>query len=158
MTVLSEAIMPGGIFQRGTASVSDYSFTYPEFFPPTSTTMINPGEMTAEAMEVLSKINSYLSLKSNWDSYGAVQPGTAAIENASTFVKALDRRRVPVYFTAPGPNGEILVELKNGDKSIELTFEADGTSTYAKFVGDNCVEENSFRDEEASELIQWLGS
>ena len=158
MTVLSEAIMPGDIFQRGTASVSEYSFTYPEFFPPTSTTMINPGEMTAEAMEVLSRINSYLSLKSNWDSYGAEQPGTAAIENACRFVKALDRQRIPVYFTAPGPNGEVLIELKDGNKSIEVTFEPDGTLTCAKFDGDNCVEENNFRDEEASELIQWFAS
>ena len=156
MTVLSEAIWPGDLFQLGTSSVSEYSFPRVQVLPPTSTTMINPDEITDEAWKVLSKLSSFSSLQSNWDSYGADQPAATAIREASSFVKALDRQRLPVYFTAPGPNGEVLIELKNANKSIEVTFEADGTSTYAKFVGDDCVEEDSFKYQATSQLTQWL--
>lgn len=158
MTVLSEAVWPGDALQFGTASVPDYSFSPLQLFPRSSTTLVNPEELTEEAREILSKIKSFSSLKAGWDSYGAEPPSNVAIHNSLRLVKSLDRQRVAVYFTAPGPNGEVLVELKRGNKSVEVTFEPNGESTYAKFLGDDCVEEDSFGDQGSSQLIQWLSS
>ncbi len=44
-----------------------------------------------------------------------------AIEEARQFVCKLNYVGVQVYFTAPGPNGEILIELKNTN-SVEIIF------------------------------------
>lgn len=158
MTVLSEAILPGDFLQPPSASVREYSFPYVGLFPHSSTILVNRDELSDDAREMLSKIRSFSSLNSSWDSYGAEPPSTVAVGNAFSFVRAIDRKREPVYFTAPGPNGEILVELKRGNRSVEITFEPDGTSTYAKFLGDDCVEENTFENQATSQLTDWLSS
>ncbi|MBI4640174.1 MAG: hypothetical protein HY731_05740 [Candidatus Tectomicrobia bacterium] len=103
-------------------------------------------------------MKTFLQLKENWDSYGAEPPSKIAIEHAFSFVKTLDRQGLPVFFTAPGPNGEVLVELKQNDKSVEVTFESDGTASYAKFEGVACLEEGTLTDQILPDLAAWLSS
>jgi len=156
MTVSSESLLPYEAIEAETASVSTYLAWSVALFPNSSILLRQANELTDEAREVLSKIKSFSRLRENWDSYGAAPPSKVALQNAFSFVKQLARLQVPVFFTAPGPSGEILVELQEGNKSIEVTFETDGIGTYAKFIGIDCVEEGSLDDHVPSELAQWI--
>ena len=77
------------------------------------------------ARKVVSKISGFRSLADNWDSYGAEKPSESAIINALSFIRTIDAHEIPVYFTAPGPNGEIVVELRKGNYEAEVYFNAD---------------------------------
>lgn len=158
MTVLSEALSPNDALQVGTASVSNYSFWTATIRPASSTVLVHWHELSDETREILSRIRTFSQLKENWDSYGAEPPSKIALQNAFSFVKTIDRHPLPVFFAAPGPNGEILVESKEGDKSIEITFEANGNASYAKFEGIACIEEGALTDQVLPDLAAWLHS
>lgn len=98
---------------------------------------------TNRAVAVVAKLQSFRELKENWDSYGAAKPSEGAISSAIRLVHSLDRAGYPVYFTAPGPNGEIVVELKQGERSLEVYFDAEGNSEFCLFDGGACVLESA---------------
>ena len=156
MTALSEAVIPYEIHEWGTSVLSNYTVSQYTVRPPSSIVIVQWETLSEVARETLGKIKTFYNLRENWDSYGAEPPSKAALQNAFSFVKSVDKQRLPIFFTAPGPNGEVLVELKQGDKSIEVTFEADGTSSYAKFEGVECVDENNLSDQNLYSLTTWL--
>ncbi|MCB9287419.1 MAG: hypothetical protein H6560_08890 [Lewinellaceae bacterium] len=98
--------------------------------------------LSPDALKAISKVKTFLHLTSNWDSYNAAPPSPNAVEQAISFIKQLDRFGIPVYFTAPGPNGEIVVELKNEEKSAEIYFYPDEPADYVLFIGEECEEEH----------------
>lgn len=73
--------------------------------------------------EVIHKINSYLSLPENWDSYGGIAPTSENVEFVKGIVEKFPNH---LYFCCPGPNGEIEVDWRIGDIQIEAFFEEDG--------------------------------
>ncbi len=95
-------------------------------------------KLSLDALKAISKVKTFLHLTSNWDSYNAAAPSPDAIEQAISFIKQLDRFGIPVYFTAPGPNGEIVVELKNEERSAEIYFYPDEPADYVLFIGEQC--------------------
>jgi hypothetical protein len=158
MTALSEAFAPYEMLEAGTSSLRDY-LVWPLTLRPASSIVLAPWrDLSDEAREVLSRIKTFAQLQENWDSYGAEPPSKIALQNALSFVKTLDKQRLPVFFTAPGPDGEVLVELKNNDKSVEVTFGDDGTASYAKFEGVVSIEEGVLADQILSDLAGWLSS
>jgi len=156
MTVLSETLSPYSLIEEGTAFKRN-NWIIPEFiFDFTSTLIRKTDELAAETKDILEKIKSFTRLHENWDGYGAAPPSKVAAQNAYRFVKQLAKLQVPVFFTAPGPDGEILVELQDGDKSVEVTFEPDGSASYAQFLGTDCVSEDAFNDQAIDKLAQWI--
>ena len=87
------------------------------------------------------RITSFLKLNENWDSYNAAKPDSLAIRKAIQFVKAFDRFNIYPFFTAPGPNGEILVEFKNQNRSTEAYFNPDGSSEFILYIHNKCINE-----------------
>lgn len=81
-----------------------------------------------EARQMISKLKGFKNLGENWDSYGAVPPSSETIDNAIRFVKKADRNLLPFFFTAPGPNGEVVIEFKQGNKEASVYFNPEGTS------------------------------
>jgi len=68
-------------------------------------------------------ILAYGSLQENWDLYGAKKPSRGAITKAIKFICVeLSNRKQEVFFTAPTPDGDILIELKNDNSIIEFLF------------------------------------
>ncbi len=61
----------------------------------------------------------------NWDGNGAAAPSEKVLNVAINFLTSADEYDLPVYFTAPGPNGEIVLEYKNGKNTAEIFFEED---------------------------------
>lgn len=109
-----------------------------------------------EAMNVLAKLLSFRRLQENWDSYGTAKPSERAIRAAMDLVQDLDRAGQNVYFVAPGPNGEVVMELKREDRSLEIYIDQEGNREYVVFEGSQCVRESpSISD--VYELIAAIG-
>lgn len=93
------------------------------------------------AMKTASKILGFRNYADNWDSYGAEKPSESAIVNALSFIRVIDAHGISVYFTAPGPNGEIVVELRKGNYEAEVYFNADNSNEILIYEGDACISE-----------------
>ena len=95
------------------------------------------------AMKAASKISGFKNLADNWDGYGAEKPSENAIVNALSFIRVIDAHGILVYFTAPGPNGEIVVELRKGNYEAEVYFNADNSNEVFIYDGDTCISEGA---------------
>ena len=104
----------------------------------------------------IQKIKSFLNLEENWDSYGAAPIIESCVYNAIDLVRRLDEKYQAVYFVAPGPNGEVLVELKAGERSIEVIFD-EGAAEYIKYENCDVVDEGIYEPSDLdSQLVSWL--
>ena len=95
--------------------------------------------LSGSAEELLAKLESFRHLNENWDSYNAAKPSEDTIERACTLVRDLDRQGHCPDFIASGPNGEVMVELIRGERSVEVYFNEDGSSEYVVFDGAEAV-------------------
>ena len=105
-----------------------------------------PSEMSLKTRKTINKIKSYSSLEENWDGHGAVKPQTYIIERAIEFLRLANEDGIEVYFVAPGPNGEILIEFKNGKLEAEIYFNQDGTSQVLIYDDNECVLEGNLEE------------
>ena len=67
-------------------------------------------------------IRQFNTLYPNWDSYNASKPSSIAIDKAITFALSLSEKSIDIFFVAPTPDGDIVVELKDKDASLEFVF------------------------------------
>lgn len=103
----------------------------------------------------ISKIESFKNLNDNWDSYGAEIPSLIAIENAKNFIKLANKDGLEVYFTAPGRNGDVLVEFQLTNRiSAEIYFNRDGSDELLIFGDAECITEGNI-DSNYIELISY---
>lgn len=103
----------------------------------------------------IQKIGSFSDLERNWDSYNAEELNSNTISKAIDIVKEIDILDEDVYFTSPGPNGEIMIQLKKESKEVELIIYEDRTK-YITFVNNEFVKQGSFSLNILSEIIEWL--
>lgn len=89
--------------------------------------------------ELFQKLNRIENLSSNWDTYNSEAPDLVAIKNAKTFLMDNYNLALPFYFLAPGVNGEIMIELKDGERSAELYFLPNGEDELILFEKDEEV-------------------
>jgi hypothetical protein len=115
------AIMPGDPF-----SVDVYAYG---LLPGSTKVTVLPylPQPSDKAKEYLKKIYRFGRLPENWDNDGAFPPEEKIILSASQFVLQMDELDLPVYFVAPGPNGEIFIEYRKQKKTAEIFFNDDGT-------------------------------
>lgn len=161
MTVLSEKIIiRQDIFSAifSDTVTQDIALHSSEEFTSSSVTLIYSGNtlLLEENKKAIERLKSFKKLESNWNSYGAEKPSIRSIDQAIRFIKHLDEWLQPVYFTAPGPNGEILVELKHADKSIEVFFNPEANNEYALFHSDELDKEGSFDLKDINQLLDLL--
>ena len=113
-----------------------------------------PG-LSKKARNFISKIQSFAELKPNWDSYKAIPPDSLNIKDAIGFAKWADRLNLPLYFASPGPNGEILIELKKDAVEAEIHFITNSPSEFLLCDGDLIIIEDSLQGNEEL-LLQYL--
>jgi hypothetical protein len=65
-------------------------------------------------------LESFRILPDGWDGDDAVRPSIQVLEEAISFTKYLQSVGEKVYHVAPGPNGEIMIELRDGENAIEF--------------------------------------
>jgi len=88
-----------------------------------------------KAREIIRKIYHYKYLPAGWDESGGDPPSEKTINDAIGFSEIADEYDLPFYFTAPGPNGEIVIEFKSLDKAAEVYFDEDGLSEMILYAG-----------------------
>jgi hypothetical protein len=71
---------------------------------------------------ILSLLKSYRKLENNWDYDDALAPSEIAINRSEAITLAFQNIGQKVYHSAPGPNGEVMLDLReiNNSKSIEI--------------------------------------
>lgn len=104
-----------------------------------SSTMVFPEDiLPAFLQELIEKIRSFKDLTRNWDGYEAEEVSSHAIHDAIKFVHSNSGKNLPFYFAAPGVNGEVMLELKSGDRAAEIFFNPDSSTELILFVNNIC--------------------
>jgi hypothetical protein len=111
--------------------------------------------LTPIARQFILSVDTFKALQPNWDSYGAMPPCAETIDRAKSFVKDADRNLLPFHFAAPGPNGEISIEFKQGNKEAAVYINPDGTKELLLNDGHDCILEGSL-DEHYKDLLLFI--
>ncbi len=90
---------------------------------------------SSQAKELLKKLYSFKKLPDNWDGNGAVPPNESTINKAAAFINFTDEFDAPLYFTALGPNGEIVLEYKMENHMSEVFFNEDESEEMILYTG-----------------------
>lgn len=113
-------------------------------------------KLSQNALNWIQKLQSFEQLKDNWDGYGAVAPLPQALKKAIALVKDLDAANVETYFSAPGPDGEVLVEIQSADKSIEFYVFSATQIEYCGFRNEVDEIEGQLDMTKLDGLLQWM--
>jgi hypothetical protein len=133
------------------------TFLVEAFYDSKSATRVKKAEnVSIKNLKEIDKIKSFLNLEPNWDSYDAIKTDAKVIWEAVDFVKKIDKYSIDVYFSAPGPNGEISIELKNQIKTIEFIFYPESRWKFVSFEGDKLDKQGAFQLNNLDSLISWL--
>jgi len=128
------------------ASVANTTMViYTSFFLP----------LSSPAKEFITKLQSFKSLTPDWDSYGAMPPPAESIDRAIALINKADRNLLPIYFVAPGPNGEVVVEFKKGNKEAAAYINRDGSTELLLHEGNNYVLEGTL-EENYKNLLSYI--
>ncbi len=106
-------------------------------------------------MNGINKLLSFLQLPENWDSYNAARPSKIAVENAIDFIIRLSNQQEPFY-TAPSPNGDILVELKNNNASLEFIFGENSINYITGLINSEEMFQKKLTETNESCSLKWL--
>ena len=101
-------------------------------------------------------INSFSALDRNWDSYDASVPSQTAITKAISFVVWISSLGQEVFFTAPSPDGNIIVELKNLDSILEFEFSDGSNDSICALQNGETVVEAELNDTTKISYLKWL--
>lgn len=114
--------------------------------------------VSIQARRVIDSLKEFGALPENWDSYGAVRIGEGVIEDAIRVVKAFDALQQEVYFVAPGPNGEISLELENSisNRSLEILIYPDNKWKYLRFEAKDFVAQGNMTTHDIRSHQDWL--
>lgn len=76
---------------------------------------------------IFNLLNSFKKLENNWDLDDAIAPSNIIIRKAKSLAMIFQSIGQKIYHTAPGPNGEIMLDLRSNHdgKSIEFIIYQD---------------------------------
>ena len=100
-----------------------------------------PTGLSETARKIVEELKSYFRIGANWNGEDATPPDEGNIKRAISFIRKADFDKLQLSFVAPGPDGEILVELKKEDKEAEVYFETDGATYVLIYQGEECIKE-----------------
>lgn len=114
--------------------------------------------LSVQAHRVIASLKEFSALQENWDSYGAERISNAVIADAVSLVKKLDALRQEVYFVAPGPNGELSLELENKttNRSLEILVYPDKQWKYLRFEAKDFISQGSMTIQDIRSHWYWL--
>lgn len=116
---------------------------------------------TVEQLGLNSRIHKLLSefgtLKDNWDHDDAIAPNKIAVERAGYITTLLGRRGQSIFHAAPGPNGEIMLDIRNNKMGRSLELLLYPTRTVAvKFSETENPQQQNFEIEDLPIYLEWL--
>ncbi|MFN0035498.1 MAG: hypothetical protein ACKVUS_10535 [Saprospiraceae bacterium] len=104
---------------------------------------------------VLPLLDEFKTLKENWDEEGALPPSPAVIRRAEELVRSLQITGQKIFHVAPGPNGEIMVDLRENEKSIEILFYPN-KARFVQFPAVGQPTTGDFNDDQLPKILKWL--
>lgn len=114
--------------------------------------------ISARNQYAINKIQSYGSFEKNWDSYDADPVSKEVINHSVRIIEKLNQLNQEIYFAAPGPNGEISIELKNGNRNAEMLIYPNKKFKYVFFDNKDFEGQGTVSVQKIPEIIQWLFS
>lgn len=93
----------------------------------------------------------------NWDEEGALAPHPHALAEARRYLDHLQATPEVVYHIAPGPNGEIFLDLRisGKPKSVELYLHPED-AYYVCFEDKDPVDDGDLEIGSCPHLVNWL--
>ena len=122
-----------------------------------STIIISAEYLSLQNKLEIKRIKELSKLPENWDSDGALKISISSIERGVALIEEIDGYNIDVYFSSPGPNGEILIHLKSAEKEIEFILYPTKTK-YVQFYKNQFVAQGEFNTEYLQQMISWLES
>lgn len=107
--------------------------------------------------KILKLLEDYSLLHDNWDEDGGIAPTNNVIKNAKFIAAVLEKHGQPIFHAAPGPNGEIMLDIRNrmNNKSLEIIFYAN-RAVAVLFPAEGKPTQQSFDFQQLPELLKWL--
>lgn len=109
---------------------------------------------------IFSLLEEFSELKENWDEDGALAPNPESLSEAKFIAQTLEKIAQPIFNVAPGPNGEVLIDIRNfpNNKSVELIFYP--SRTVAVFFTEKGTPFQEVYPEEVNlpRVLEWLNS
>ncbi|MCG2612795.1 hypothetical protein LZZ85_00830 [Terrimonas sp. NA20] len=104
----------------------------------------------------LRAIENMAALDDNWDEDDAIAPCSEVIQLAKGIVHSLNAAGQGIYNAVPGPNGEIMLDLRSGNKSLEIIIYPDKMK-FVKFSPSEPPAQGYFTPSLLfTDLIAWL--
>jgi hypothetical protein len=107
---------------------------------------------------LLDFLNNLRKLETDWDGDGALKPDEGAIDDSIAFAEQLFFKypAVEIEQACAGAMGEIVIELRNGEKAVEFIFYPNKKWKYVSVGGETQPEQGVFEMKKLSKLITWL--
>lgn len=127
------------------------------------TRQINAGTVVSWQFEpslnsrIESLLNEYSQLQNDWDEDDALAPNTESLQFAQFVTKLLSMHGQRIFHAAPGPNGEIMLDIRNRTKtqSLEIIFYPDRAISVS-FPAIGKPFQQAFTLEQLPSLLSWL--
>ena len=121
----------------------------------TAITVRDANSISRANREEIANIKSFIHLSDNWDGYEAAPISRDAMEQAISFIHDINKYDIDVYLSSPGPNGEVMIQLKLGRKEIEFIFYSN-KSRYVLFSNNEFQSQAVYTPGLLPELVEWL--
>lgn len=108
-------------------------------------------------MKTVDLIQSFIQLKKGWDGADADPPSHGVIAKAKRFAQRVDQKRLPFYFAAPGPNGEISIEYKQDSKEASVFFYEDHEPVVVLSEGQHVLVEGAL-EKQFTAMLKFLNT
>jgi len=140
-------------------SNTPYTYNIPviEKVDPQNSTVIAWPHSFNPNLHIHRLLDEFSVLQNDWDEEGALAPDIDVIEKARTLVYILENHGLRIFHVAPGPNGEIMIDLRNRDKtkSVEIIY-YNSSSVAVKFPESGYPEQLEFDYDLLPELLAWI--
>ncbi len=153
--------MPALIDNYTTAEQSEPYITYAIYTIDfdTSTNSVITGSPKREGINyrIHKLLKDFETLEDNWDECDALAPNKPALQWARHLSCLLERHGQPVYHAAPGPNGEIMLDIRNDQKNrtLEIIFYPD-RSVIVFFPNSGQPSQEQMDFGHLSRYLEWL--
>ena len=106
---------------------------------------------------ILALLDEFSCLENNWDNDEGLAPLSSVISKAKGVVESLSQKGQKIFHAAPGPNGEIMIDIRNNtqSKSLEIIFYP-LRSVAVLYSDDEAATQREFIFEDLAELLNWL--
>ena len=125
--------------------------------PTTSSTILTFYSEQIKNQRILNLLKEFSILQNNWDEDGALAPNADVLKNASYLAILLGIQGQSIFHAAPGPNGELMLDIRNHkrNRSLEIIFYPH-KAVAVTFPKEGKPDQMDFEFGKLPELLQWL--